>query len=193
MPIHQPMTAVSNNSNHNMTQIMSLQQQQQPPQNAQPGRPGQQQPGNLKAYSVAMEKLCETMKRSAQSRNMVKQLSGRNLTKQGSQRSLGSGPRKSLSREGSFQGLDSDSLGSSGHSRPIRRSIHDTKHRIIRDAAPGRGIYRHNSSSSLVGSGNNANGTSRKSLHLDDHSVGYLLGDADTVSSGDTRFSGKTV
>jgi hypothetical protein len=190
MPIHQPMTEVSNN-NHNITQIMSRQQQHQAIPQQHPQQPGQQQPGNLKAYSVAMEKLCETMKRSAQSRNMVKQLSGRNLTEQGSQRSLGSGRRKALSREGSFQGLDSDSLGSSGHSRPSRRSIHDTKHRIIRDAAPGRGIYRHNSSSSLVRSGNgNAN---RASMQFDDHSYGHLLGDADTVSSGDTRFSGKTV
>lgn len=145
---------------------------------------------------------------------MVKQLSGRNLTKQNSNlnnstsRDLGALAR-SLSRDSNSltHNSDNDSLSSSGHNShgnhsnhsggrmtPTRRSFTDTKHRIIRDAAAptGRGIYRHNSSSSLVGGGGGAasySGTSNNHL-------GFLMGsDADTISlsSGDTRFSGKTV
>ena len=43
--------------------------------------------GDVAAYNEAMEKLCESMKRSAMSRNLVKQLSGRNLVKQPSAQS----------------------------------------------------------------------------------------------------------
>ncbi|KAI2500596.1 hypothetical protein MHU86_13887 [Fragilaria crotonensis] len=56
--------------------------------------------GNLPEYSHAMEKLCETMRRSAMSRTMVKQLSGRSLPKQGSSRSL---PKQASSRKAMLQ------------------------------------------------------------------------------------------
>ena len=152
--------------------------------------PPQNGGADLKAYSDAMEKLCETMKRSAMSRNLVKQMSGRSLTKQGSQRSLtkqgshrnllskqlsgrdlnalarqASGrdlmqrqlSARNLPRQSSLRGLGDDCSGLLTPTLvPNRRLIMDTKHRITRDAltgggAPGRGIFRHNSSSALLG------------------------------------------
>ena len=126
--------------------------------------------GDVAAYNEAMEKLCESMKRSAMSRNLVKQLSGRNLvkqpsarslTKQGSQRSLmnkqGSA-RNLMRKQGSNRSLVSDHSGhrsSSGYF-PARRSSIDTKHRIGREVLqsrpmPGRGsLMRHLSQSALI-------------------------------------------
>jgi len=141
-------------------------------------------PGMM-AYSDAMEKLCETMKRSAMSRTIVKQLSGRNLCKQGSQRNLSKqGSQRSLVKQNSGRNLmqtqlSNRSLGGSEHDTtgrmgpvPNRRPAIDTKHRIARDAhmgstAPGRGVFRHNSCSALLGARN-------VQVQLDDSNLGYL-------------------
>jgi hypothetical protein len=50
-------------------------------------------PGDLRTYNDAMEKLCESMKRSAMSRHLVKQLSGQSISKTNSTRSISSGSR----------------------------------------------------------------------------------------------------
>lgn len=56
-----------------------------------------QVPGNdLQSYNDAMEKLCKSMKRSAMSRNIIKELSNRSLQKDGSSRSMGSGTQSTL-------------------------------------------------------------------------------------------------
>ena len=170
---------------------MSAQQQGAPSQN----------PDNVRGYSHAMEKLCDTMKRSAMSRTMVKQLSGRSLTKQGSQRSLSSqGSQRSQNSSRDFgacarlaSGRDSaryisssslvgDETHPTGRLTPSRRSLVNTKHR----AAPGQVSSRRKSSSALQGN----RSTSRQ---LDDANLGWSVDDTESVCSGDTRFSFKTV
>jgi len=170
---------------------MSAQQQGAPSQN----------PDNVRGYSHAMEKLCDTTKRSAMSRTMVKQLSGRSLTKQGSQRSLSSqGSQRSQSSSRDFGAcarlasgrdsaryLSSSSLGGdethpTGRLTPSRRSLVNTKHR----AAPGQVSSRRNSNSASQGN----RSTSRQ---LDDANLGWSVDDTESVCSGDTRFSFKTV
>lgn len=151
--------------------------------------------GNLPEYSHAMEKLCETMRRSAMSRTMVKQLSGRSLPKQGSSRSL---PKQASSRKAMLQkhlltrklsglsassGLDTATtqslspVPSLGHLTPTRvpsrRSLVGSKHRIARDTLAGNG--------------------SLTALQMDTANASWWLSDADSVCSGDTKFSGKTV
>jgi len=131
----------------------------------------------------AMEKLCESMRRSAMSRNLVKQLSGRSVQRQGSARSIsrsnsGLGPRKQLSGRslsGNLGGLDDGSgRGTPTRTVPIRRPS-DAKHRLHQRAAPGnRGAFRQNSmgSQSSVASGGRA--TPKTFLQLDDQSLGAL-------------------
>ena len=172
---------------------------------------------NLPEYSHAMEKLCETMRRSAMSRTMVKQLSGRSLPTQGSSRSLpkqgssrsltkpNSGRKtilqkqlsaRKLSRQSSSNSVDLttastiSSVPSMGHLTPTRvpgkRSI-SSKHRIARDgSAHGEDIVRQNSASALLGN-------HLRALQKDETNAGWWLGDAESICSGDTRFSGKTV
>merc|ERR1712226_320715 len=96
---------------------------------------------DLEAFSIAMEKLCQTMKRSAMSRTLVKQLSGRSLVKQSSGRNLmkqHSGRNLgALSRQASGRSLtcESDSPGNFGgqvapSNIPLRKSHVNPKHRI---------------------------------------------------------------
>jgi len=77
-------------------------------------------PGNdLQGYNDAMEKLCESMKRSAMSRSLVKQLSGSSLRKDGSSRSIGSGISthpSSSSRQSSARSIHVVSRNSSARS-----------------------------------------------------------------------------
>jgi hypothetical protein len=86
-----------------------------------------------------MEKLCESMRRSAMTRNLVKQYSGRQLVKQGSARSL---LRSNSSSSNAF-----------GHDVPnrgvVRRTSNTTKHHFH---GRGGGVHRHNSQQSLNGS-----------------------------------------
>jgi len=86
-----------------------------------PEAEGLQVPGNdLRSYNEAMEKLCESMKRSAMSRNLVKHLSNRSLQKDGSSRSIGSGTQithpSSSSRQSSGRSLNVVSRNSSARS-----------------------------------------------------------------------------
>lgn len=141
---------------------------------------------------------------------MVKQLSGRNLssTKQGgSQRNLltkqGSSQR-SLVKQNSGRDLGALARQASGrnlHSptppeAPLRRSLHDSKHRIAREVLGGsnhggvggapntkRGLFRHNSSSALMGNKNNR----RTQLQLDDCNLGYLF-DGPTTTTDNNSF-----
>jgi hypothetical protein len=90
-----------------------------------PVAPGQE----IKSFNEAMEKLCESMKRSAMSRNLVKQLSGRNIVKQSSARALSlttkQGSMRSLPRQGSgrFQ-LAKELSNHSLHTQLSSRSLH---------------------------------------------------------------------
>ncbi|CAB9502705.1 expressed unknown protein [Seminavis robusta] len=132
----------------------------------------------------AMEKLCESMRRSAMSRNLVKQLSGRSVQRQGSSRTLsrsnssGTGMRKHLashgrSMSGNLGGMGGDGSGRDTPTRtvPIRR-LSGAKHRLIGRAAPGnRGAFRQNSMGSQGSVGGNG---ARTFLQLDDQSLGAL-------------------
>lgn len=130
---------------------------------------------------------------------MVKQLSGRNLSKQGgSQRNLltkqGSSSQRTSSLVKQNSGRDLGALARQASGRnlmshsptppdaPLRRSLHESKHRIITlggsnhgsGGAPNntkRGLFRHNSSSALMGNNNNR----RTQLQLDDCNLGYLF------------------
>lgn len=79
-----------------------------------------QVPGNdLRSYNDAMEKLCESMKRSAMTRNLVKGFSNHSLQKDGSSRSIGSGTQithPSTSRQSSGRSLNVVSRNSSARS-----------------------------------------------------------------------------
>merc|ERR1712232_126769 len=119
--------------------------------------------GKDPVLNEAMEKLCESMRRSAMSRSLVKQLSG--LNRQNSSRSLNrsnsgvgvSNLRKQLSGRNLRRTTSAKvSDGTSRSNLPIRRT--DAKHRIQREtvesrqAVPGRGVFRNNSShSGLIG------------------------------------------
>lgn len=144
----------------------------------------------------AMEKLCESMKRSAMTRSMVKQISSRGLSRQsslsGSQRGglihrQGSS-RSLLTKQGSSQRNmmlqqqrlssrnvvtgDSSTAGESTRTAPIRRMSNSTKHHLSHH---GRGMYRHDSqqslnpSSSHGGGGNSNHGIN---LHVDGQNLG---------------------
>lgn len=133
-----------------------------------------QGPGNV---NEAMEKLCESMRRSAMSRSMVRQLSGRSDPPS---RGMGKAKSGGLVRgnrpppRSKSGGLVRGNSGAESLLRPgpIRRPNHDTKHRIQRDALsgsggpPGRGVFRHKSSQGALG------GTTR--LQIDDSTVGMF-------------------
>lgn len=139
-------------------------------------------PGTL---NEAMEKLCESMKRSAMSRSLVKQFSGRSLVKQGSARSLlarqNSGlmmkqrSNRSLMRHNSNRSLmdDASGRGTPTSAVPIRRhSSMNAKHHLQH---PGRGVYRHDSQQSLGGHSNHGcGGGGSISLHIDGRNLGTL-------------------
>lgn len=126
----------------------------------------------------AMEKLCESMRRSAMSRNLVKQLSGRSVQRQGSARSLsrsnsGVGMRKQIPRSlsgGMVRGDDGSGRGTPTRTAPIRR-LSNSKHRLHQRAAPGvRGPFRTNSMGSQASMGSQG----QTFLQLDDQSLGAL-------------------
>lgn len=134
----------------------------------------------------AMEKLCESMRRSAMSRNLVKQLSGRSVNRQGSAGSLsrsnsGVGLRKQISGRslsgnmGGMVGDDGSGRGTPTRTAPIRR-LSDAKHRIAGRAAPGnRGAFRANSMGSASAMAAQAGaGGGQTFLQLDDRSLGAL-------------------
>jgi hypothetical protein len=127
---------------------------------------------SIHAYGNALEKLCETMKRSAMSRTMIKQLSaGRIMTKQGGGRGV---TKQNPGRDLAALALQasgradelfppsvviSSSSVSSGRLTPPRvpnrRSATESKHRMnresasVRSASPSRRIGRDNSGRSL--------------------------------------------
>lgn len=129
----------------------------------------------------AMEKLCESMRRSAMSRNLVKQLSGRSVQRQGSARSLsrsnsGAGMRKQLSGRSLSGNLGDDGSGRGTPTRavPIRR-LSDAKHRLHQRSAPGnRGAFRTNSMGSQTSNPSGGRTTPKTFLQLDDQSLGAL-------------------
>lgn len=160
---------VSNDVINNPKQTENYVQQQSLSQNAT----------DLESYSIAMEKLCQTMKRSAMSRTLVKQLSGRSLVKQSSGRNLvkqNSGRNlEVLARQASGRSLncDSNSSGSVGGRLtpppvPLRKSFKDSKHRSPK--ALSRGILRQNSNKSV-------HSNQGPSFQIDDTSFGFLLAD----------------
>ena len=112
------------------------------------GSQGQSAPGNV---NEAMEKLCESMRRSAMSRSLVKQLSGSGTIS----RSRSGGLSRGVGRSNS--GGLSRSLSGSDSVRPIRRIPQDSKHRIQRDSLsnsggpPRRGVFRNKSSQGALG------------------------------------------
>lgn len=134
-------------------------------------------PGQPKPLNNAMEKLCESMKRSAMTRNLVKQISSRGVTRQGSARGMvvrqnsarGMLARQNSSRggalvmgQGSSRRLMDDS---SGRSAPIRRmSSMNAKHTLQHH---GRGVFRHDSQQSLNNSAHGAMG-----LNIDGRNMG---------------------
>lgn len=155
-------------------------------QNYIPQQPLSQNTTDLEAYSIAMEKLCQTMKRSAMSRTLVKQLSGRSLVKQSSGRNLvkqSSGRNLGvLARQASGRSLNCDSNSSGNVSGrltpptvPLRKPFKDPKHRSPK--AAGRGILRQNSNKSVHNS-------QRSSIQIDDTNFGFLLAgdDCDSLS-----------
>uniref|UniRef100_A0A8J9X243 Uncharacterized protein n=1 Tax=Phaeodactylum tricornutum TaxID=2850 RepID=A0A8J9X243_PHATR len=102
---------------------------------------------NPATLNEAMEKLCDSMKRSAMSRSMVKQYSGRNIGRQNSSRQL-------MQRQGSNRSLldDGSGRGVNGPAVPLRR-MSNTKHQVHH---PGRGVHRHDSQQSLNGHSNHS-------------------------------------
>jgi hypothetical protein len=153
----------------------------------------------IKSFNEAMEKLCESMKRSAMSRNLVKQLSGRNIVKQGSSRALsltkqssmrslprqGSG-RFQLAKELSNRSLHTQSSSRSLHKQSSGRNLTENSGRVTPTAtlpvrrmsvdakhrictSPGRGMYRQMSSGSL--NGKRAQSTM---LQIDDSAMGIF-------------------
>ena len=123
----------------------------------------------------AMEKLCESMRRSAMSRNLVKQLSSKSVQRQGSSRSLprsNSMPRKQLSGRSLSANLgigdDGSGRGTPTRAVPIRR-LSDAKHRLHQRAA-GMHFSRQNS----MGSQSSVASAPKTFLQLDDQSLGAL-------------------
>jgi hypothetical protein len=112
--------------------------------------------------SEAMEKLCESMKRSAMSRSMIKQYSGRGpMLKQGSSRGL---MRQNSSRSGMLDDVSSG-RGTPTGMVPVRRVSMNAKHQL---QLPVRGVYRHDSQQSLNHSNHSI------SLHMDGRNMGAL-------------------
>jgi len=134
------------------------------------GAQGQQQGGQQGAdgkeptVNEAMEKLCESMRRSAMSRSLVKQLSGRNmpqrgnLSRQGSARLTKQLSGRNLARANSGRSIQRTHSGraamDNAPNMPVRRVAHDPKHRIqqlANGAGHSRGVLRHKSSGALIG------------------------------------------
>ena len=134
----------------------------------------------------AMEKLCESMRRSAMSRSLVKQLNGRNLSRNNSASARGltkQNSGRSIARHNS--GVSGKTLVRANSGRSIQRSASGRagllpKHRIQRDALssslhsqgpPGRGVFRHKSASQAGGA---QPGSPQMMLQIDDNPVGMF-------------------
>lgn len=128
---------------------------------------GAQEGGKNPNVNEAMEKLCESMRRSAMSRSLVKQLSGRNVVRTNSSRSV----QRSHSGKATFGQEE-------GSNHPVRKLSLNSKHRIHRDAitsnqAPQRrGVFRHKSHSAIIGTSRNK--ASQMKLQLDDNTLGMF-------------------
>ena len=130
--------------------------QSKKPSYDQAGMPQQQ---NVASLNEAMEKLCESMKRSAMTRSLVKQISGRSLSKSSSGRGTLSRQNSGLGKQRSGRNLMDESSGRSGPIRRMSNSKHHLQHH-------GRGLYRHDSQQSLGTSNHSMN------LHIDGRNVG---------------------
>ncbi len=135
----------------------------------------------------AMEKLCESMRRSAMSRSIVKQMSGRSVSRTSSGRLLpkqqsGRGLTRQFSgcsnsgRQIARSASGRQTTGDCGLELPVRRSAQDSKHRIQRDALstsslhnPRRGVFRHHSQSAAMGGSNN-----KTIVNIDGNSIGMF-------------------
>lgn len=128
---------------------------------------GAQEGGKNPNVNEAMEKLCESMRRSAMSRSLVKQLSGRNVVRTNSSRSV----QRSHSGKATFGQEE-------GSNHPVRKLSLNSKHRIHRDAitsnqAPQRrGVFRHKSHSAIIGTSRNK--APQMKLQLDDNTLGMI-------------------
>lgn len=154
-----------------MTENLATNIAQQPWEGYIPKTSPYQTPTDLETYGIMMEKLCQTMKRSAMSRTLIKQISGgslttqhserpllkqgsgRNLKKQSSGRNIGAQSRQSSNRSLTYE---SDS---SGGTVPTKKSTKDMKHRL-----------RPNSHKSL-------NSNQIASIDVDQTSIRFLTGD----------------
>lgn len=113
-----------------------------------------QQGGGQLGVNDAMEKLCESMRRSAMSRTLVKQLSGRSLHMSPSGRNIqrtNSGRRNIVRASSGRQVARTSSSGKGLHGvtdlQPVRRMAQESKHRMT----PTRGVFRHHSSTAAMG------------------------------------------
>jgi hypothetical protein len=161
---------------------------------------------SMHAYGTALEKLCETMKRSAMSRTMIKQLSAaRTLPKQGSGRgNMKQHPGRDLSAlalQASGRADEllpiSAALSSSSVSSgrltpprvPNRRSATESKHRMTRESAsirstsPSHRSRRENSGRSL------SSDDVWNDLITRDSELGNTTNDVDNDFFGDLIFS----
>ena len=159
------------------------------PAGALQGNMGQTGQGGQVGVNGAMEKLCESMRRSAMSRSLVKQLSGRSVSRSSSGKLLPSKQHSGRGLSRQFSGCSNSgrqlvrtasgrqSIGDSGGPElPVRRSAHDSKHRIQRDALatsslhnPRRGVFRHHSQSSATGGSNQ-----KTVVNIDGNSIGMF-------------------
>ena len=155
------------------------------------------QTGQSNQQGMSMEKLCESMRRSAMSRSLVKQLSGRTLSRASSGRGLtktqsgrnlprqnsggirrqaASGANAGRLLQRSASGRQTTMMAENGVELPVRRAGQDSKHRIQRDAlsssslhTPRQGIFRHKSQSAALG------GTNQKTVvNIDGNTVGMF-------------------
>ena len=105
----------------------------------------------------AMEKLCESMRRSAMSRTLVKQLSSarapiaRSSSGRAPVQRTNSGRRtvgRQISRTNSGKAVQRHHSGTADL-QPVRRMTQDPKHRLM---APGnRGVFRNHSTTAVMG------------------------------------------
>jgi len=124
------------------------------------------------SMNEVMEKLSESMRRSAMSRSVVKQLSSRNLIRSNS--GMGGPPNPVMMMAQKQRGLmgttsDRSLVGdASGRSIPVRRMSNsfNAKHHIQHN---GRGVHRHNSQQSLDAHSNHS-----ITFQLDGRNMGTL-------------------
>jgi hypothetical protein len=163
---HGPSTSTfssfNTNSNHNSTNINNNNVASIPSD-------GMSDPPGT-GLNEAMEKLCESMKRSAMSRSLVKQFSTRSstgVTRQNSGRMV---HRQLSATTNTNTGLDNGSgrgtptLAAMAAAVPIRR-VSQTKHHLQHPVV--RGVLRHDSQQSLNGASNHG-----INLHIDGRNLG---------------------